>query len=905
MSVKYIPQEFVTYAKRDDIVWYTITGDTDNNKVCGIETPVLYDPANPKNIMIGVHDTNGDMKYKNVYQLEYKKHDDIETYIYTDYFIAYVGDSTSLLEVKLTPVSKTDNKLPVVYEKHTDYHMFKGVKGAQGDQGIDAYESGNYTISKSEYLTYLKKYMHLAKSITGLEDKILETTMKSKEVTQVFEEIPIGTIVFSQNCPTPSNCWLEFGYSDITYDDEDYPELAAIVKSWGDSYVVSDTQFCLGDSADTNRYLVTANTDMMAGATQDSQLPNIDESMVKSYTVKFYAPKSISYGTGSSDCSDHNGFWRNHSYGYNSFSSSLTTSTGISTSEDNIIFNENVSQVYGNCLAINAWIKAKSIANSIETEENDEETAVYVLRINMANYPTKRSYYVGDTVDITGMSIQIINSDGTRVTLSEDEFEYTPKVISSTDDNCLYVTYKNYSCKCKLTITEIQLTQLAIQTYPDNINYSQGDYPDFTGMVVIGTYNNGAQEEITDYSWTPTYFVSTPIEYVTIEKDGCTDGFYVNVSEAVNETITLVCNQTEFYCDIGDELELIITVPIDISEYTADEVYDMFSIEYDSSSVFTYDSSNFYSVDYDNNTIIFTFIGNSTGTVDVQLTFFYEYNKYSYINATNTVTLSIGIEKYVKYTLTPYILIEDDTSTVRQIVKWDDSCLVSQNPSPLTLNTSYVQEMAESTVSKTFEDDLGGTFYYINTPNWQITYTYLNKEFTTTYSKIYFKREMDFTNTASSSSFSSAKLTIGTNTTISGYVDKTIMDDVYIYKYAKCTLTLSGSVNDYVLYTDTYVKTLSSSTVKNYLINDSYLSYNSGNTTISTGSFTGQTYGLSVWSTSLKAVWDTSNTLDYALYDSIKISVYHKGGLSNSSTDTTNNTKTLVCYAPIDQDKLS
>lgn len=128
---------------------------------------------------------------------------------------------------------------------------------------------------------------------------------------------------------------------------------------------------------------------------------------------------------------------------------------------------------------------------------------------------------------------------------------------------------------------------------------------------------------------------------------------------------------------------------------------------------------------------------------------------------------------------------------------------------------------------------------------------------------------------------------------------------MYIYKYAKCTLTLSGSMSSYVPFTDTYVKTLSSSTVKNYLINDSYLSYNSGNTTISTGSFTGQSCGVSVWSTSLKAVWDTSNTSDYALYDSIKISVYHTGGLSNTSTDTTNNTKTLVCYAPIDQDKLS
>lgn len=126
---------------------------------------------------------------------------------------------------------------------------------------------------------------------------------------------------------------------------------------------------------------------------------------------------------------------------------------------------------------------------------------------------------------------------------------------------------------------------------------------------------------------------------------------------------------------------------------------------------------------------------------------------------------------------------------------------------------------------------------------------------------------------------------------------------IYIYKYAKCTLTLTVNY-DTIVFSDTYTKTLSSSDIKAYLVNDSYLSYNSGNSSISTGSLVGQHSNIQVCSTSLTSKWDTSDVLNNALYDSIKVSVTHTGGISGSS-ETSSATKTLICYAPIDQSKLS
>lgn len=152
--------------------------------------------------------------------------------------------------------------------------------------------------------------------------------------------------MYSHNNPNP-NCWLPFGFNNNVYLDADYPELSRIVKSWGDSFVVDDHRFRLGNSSDINRYIYCAGGNRPAGTLTSSQLPNItgysyigDGAYFSYWGGAFTAGNHYTYEDPGRGNGGNGGF---------QFNASRCSS----------IYKDNVTQVFGDSISMNAFIKAK------------------------------------------------------------------------------------------------------------------------------------------------------------------------------------------------------------------------------------------------------------------------------------------------------------------------------------------------------------------------------------------------------------------------------------------------------------------------------------------------------------------------------------------------------------------
>ncbi|MCD8214044.1 MAG: bacterial Ig-like domain-containing protein, partial [Clostridiales bacterium] len=100
----------------------------------------------------------------------------------------------------------------------------------------------------------------------------------------------------------------------------------------------------------------------------------------------------------------------------------------------------------------------------------------------------------------------------------------------------ILITYDDVTTSIPITILENELTGISVTTQPNKTSYSEGDSFDPDGMVVMATYADGSEEEITDYSYSSINGTGSVLVYITY--GSFYDTVTVNVDEAEVVTMT-------------------------------------------------------------------------------------------------------------------------------------------------------------------------------------------------------------------------------------------------------------------------------------------------------------------------------------------------------------------------------
>lgn len=172
---------------------------------------------------------------------------------------------------------------------------------------------------------------------------------------------------------------------------------------------------------------------------------------------------------------------------------------------------------------------------------------VYSLEsIYVQNDPTKMDYFVGETIDLSGISVIGTYTDGSTVDVTSG---CTFNPASGTEItragrikiNISYTDIETKTTYFYITSEAIVLEGIAVTNPPTITSYWQGDYADYSGIVVTATYSDGTTKDVTsDCTYSPSdgsQLTSTSVTSVLVSytEDGITytDNFAIEVKEPV------------------------------------------------------------------------------------------------------------------------------------------------------------------------------------------------------------------------------------------------------------------------------------------------------------------------------------------------------------------------------------
>ena len=175
--------------------------------------------------------------------------------------------------------------------------------------------------------------------------------------------------------------------------------------------------------------------------------------------------------------------------------------------------------------------------------------------IAIASNPTKTSYYVGDTLDTTGLKLTATYSNGTTQTITGG-FTCTPTALSTAGVQTVTVNYGGKTATFTVNVQDVTLSGIAVASKPSKVNYFVGDTLDTTGLKLTATYSNGTTQTITSgFTCTPTALSTAGAQTVTVSYGGKTATFTVNVQDVTLSGIAVASKPSKVNYFVGDTLD--------------------------------------------------------------------------------------------------------------------------------------------------------------------------------------------------------------------------------------------------------------------------------------------------------------------------------------------------------------
>ena len=189
------------------------------------------------------------------------------------------------------------------------------------------------------------------------------------------------------------------------------------------------------------------------------------------------------------------------------------------------------------------------------TTLHSRSEAVKLVSIAVKTNPTKMSYYQGDALDSTGLTLTGTYNNGKTETITTG-FTCSALDSSSAGQKTITVTYQGLTTTFTVTVVAVNLISVAVKTMPNKTSYFTGEAFDQTGLTLTATYNNGETETIsTGISCTGFSSATAGQKTITASYAGKSTTFTVEVKAIVPVSISIkkAPNKTEYF--VGDSYD--------------------------------------------------------------------------------------------------------------------------------------------------------------------------------------------------------------------------------------------------------------------------------------------------------------------------------------------------------------
>lgn len=177
--------------------------------------------------------------------------------------------------------------------------------------------------------------------------------------------------------------------------------------------------------------------------------------------------------------------------------------------------------------------------------------------ISVKTKPSKLSYYIGDTLDLTGLEVIGINNNGSTFDINQADYICTPTQFTASGEQNITITYNGKTTTFKVSVADIVVKEIEIKNMPSKLSYYVGDKLDLTGLVLIGTNNNGSKVEISGgFTANIEEITKAGEQTVTIAYGDATTTYTINAQELTVEKIEIKEEPTKTEYVKGENLNL-------------------------------------------------------------------------------------------------------------------------------------------------------------------------------------------------------------------------------------------------------------------------------------------------------------------------------------------------------------
>ena len=210
----------------------------------------------------------------------------------------------------------------------------------------------------------------------------------------------------------------------------------------------------------------------------------------------------------------------------------------VYTNEDEEEISEGFTFDYGTFTeagTITVTLTYGSYTEEFTVEVIGEEVPV-VLESITVTAPTKTTYTVGDTLDLTGMVVTANYSDGSTADVTATAAVDTT-VLGTVGTATVTVTFEDKSATFTVTVEAVPVVLETITvTAPTKTTYTEGDTIDLAGMVVTANYSDGSTADVTTAATVDASVLNTVgTVTVTVTYEGKSATFTVTVEAKVVE----------------------------------------------------------------------------------------------------------------------------------------------------------------------------------------------------------------------------------------------------------------------------------------------------------------------------------------------------------------------------------
>lgn len=146
---------------------------------------------------------------------------------------------------------------------------------------------------------------------------------------------------------------------------------------------------------------------------------------------------------------------------------------------------------------------------------NIVDTAPVPLEIYIATLPDKLEYLTRESLDLTGMTVYMVYSDGT-VSLITDYKVSGYNALKEGVQTVTVTSFEGFTATFDVTVKKpATVTGIAIEALPEKLTYYIGEKLDLTGLSVVAVMSDGTYEPIT-VGYTVSGFTSNSVGTVTV-----------------------------------------------------------------------------------------------------------------------------------------------------------------------------------------------------------------------------------------------------------------------------------------------------------------------------------------------------------------------------------------------------